>query len=94
MVCVSESTPLHDVLRIIKESGYSRIPIYHREPDTISGIIYAKDLIPYSLGMVPFKGLKAIARPVSFVPEQMKASVLLSDMIKKKHPVYSFSSVG
>jgi len=36
-----------EVVRIVIESGYSRLPVYENSLDTIKGILYARDLLPY-----------------------------------------------
>jgi CBS domain containing-hemolysin-like protein len=38
-----------DLLRVIRESGCSRIPVYRGEPDDIVGILYVRDLIGHPL---------------------------------------------
>ena len=36
-----------NVIKIILDSGFSRIPVYDTSQDTIRGILYSKDLLPY-----------------------------------------------
>ncbi|MDE7343408.1 MAG: CNNM domain-containing protein, partial [Muribaculaceae bacterium] len=36
-----------NVIKVILESGFSRIPVYDTSQDTIRGILYSKDLLPY-----------------------------------------------
>ena len=47
MVSIPKEISLNDLVKTIKESGHSRIPIYQDDLDTIIGILYAKDLLPY-----------------------------------------------
>lgn len=43
---LEENTPLtKKVLLKIQSQGHSRIPVYHRVPDKIVGILYSKDLV-------------------------------------------------
>jgi len=84
MVCVSEQAGLNDILAVIKDTGYSRIPIYQHDLDNISGIVFAKDLIPYVLSQKTFYGLETLLRPATFIPEQKKASALFQEMTKLK----------
>ena len=47
LTAIDESLPFTQVQKIIIDSGYSRIPVYNDTPDTITGILYIKDLLPY-----------------------------------------------
>ena len=38
---------LSSLIKIIVETGYSRLPVYEGSQDNIKGIIYIKDLLPY-----------------------------------------------
>ncbi|MEZ4907066.1 MAG: hypothetical protein R2771_05370 [Saprospiraceae bacterium] len=37
-----------EVLKIVKESGFSRIPVYTEDFDNIIGILFAKNLISHT----------------------------------------------
>jgi len=45
MVSAEESTSIPELIRIITEEGYTRIPIYRENLDHIVGILHAKDLL-------------------------------------------------
>ena len=47
IVAVPKSMSVADVLAVIRESGFSRIPVYEGEIDNIVGIVLAKDLIDF-----------------------------------------------
>ena len=42
---LSASTPMGRVLSMVKQSQYSRIPVYQGAKERIKGVVYAKDLI-------------------------------------------------
>ncbi|HEY4643904.1 MAG TPA: CNNM domain-containing protein, partial [Bacteroidota bacterium] len=71
IVAVEVSTSIPDVMKLIREKGYSRIPAYQGNPDDIQGIVYAKDLLPYLRARKKsFEGsLAQLLRPTLFVPE-------------------------
>ena len=48
VISLDIKTSFSDVLKVIIESGYSRIPVYNESFDKISGILYIKDLLPHS----------------------------------------------
>ena len=45
IIAVEFKTNFKDLLGIIRESGYSRIPVYDSDFDNVTGILYAKDLL-------------------------------------------------
>lgn len=45
IVSVSTSTDYQQLLEIIRESGYSRIPVYENDLDSVTGLLHVKDLI-------------------------------------------------
>lgn len=71
-----------EIIELISESGYSRIPVYANDIDTIVGILYAKDLIPY-LDQKEFLWTQMLRKPY-FVPENKKLDDLLNDFKEKK----------
>lgn len=80
LVGVTIEASIGDVLKVITESGYSRIPLYRDSFDTIVGVIYAKDLLAYlRTDSVPTK-LQDVCRPAYFVPETKRADELLADL--------------
>jgi len=72
----------HIIPRII-ESGFSRIPVYSGSFDNVKGILYAKDVLPYTNNPDSFKW-QALMRPPYFVPETKKINDLLKEFQMKK----------
>lgn len=72
-----------EVMRIIRESGYSRIPVYKDTFDNITGLLYIKDLLRYS-GQDDTFAWQSLLRPVFFVPESKRISDLLTEFQQKK----------
>jgi CBS domain containing-hemolysin-like protein len=79
----TESTP-DDVVKLIIERGFSRIPLYEKNADTIVGIIYAKDLFRYLAENEIPADLRTVARPAFFVPESKRVDDLLTEMRKRR----------
>ncbi|MBD0830993.1 gliding motility-associated protein GldE [Aestuariibaculum sediminum] len=71
-----------DVLSEIIENGYSRIPVYQENIDTIKGILYVKDLLPY-IDRKQFDWTSLIREPF-FVPENKKLDDLMTEFQDKK----------
>ncbi len=74
-----------DVMKVVLESGYSRMPAYENTQDDIKGILYSRDLLPY-IGKPEAKDLdwKTLLRPAYFVPESRMIDDLLEDFRKLK----------
>jgi len=88
MVCIEDDKNLLDLIELIKDEQFSRIPVYHETVDNIVGICYAKDVLSV-IDNMNFKDLdkakvREIMRDVFFVPETMKISSLLKDFKKRK----------
>lgn len=83
VVAIDSDTDFKTLLNTVKSSGYSRIPTYKDDIDKITGVIYAKDLLPYLDEDDNFEWQKII-KPAMFVPESKKIDDLLED-IQTKH---------
>lgn len=71
-----------NVLKEITENGYSRIPVYNESVDTITGILYVKDLLPH-LEKKEFDWASLVREPY-FIPENKKLDDLLAEFKEKK----------
>jgi CBS domain containing-hemolysin-like protein len=71
------------IISLIISSGYSRIPVYSNSFDTVKGILYAKDVLPYTANPPGFKW-QSLLRPPYFVPETKKINDLLKEFQSKK----------
>lgn len=72
-----------EVLRLINESGYSRIPVYSETFDNIRGILYIKDLLAHLPKGNTFRW-QSLLRPPFYVPESKKIDELLEEFQKNK----------
>ena len=73
----------HHAINSIKKSGFSRIPIYNDEKDSIVGILYAKDLLS-SNSSNGQSTLEGILRPPYFIPKTKRAFDLLREFQQKR----------
>jgi gliding motility-associated protein GldE len=71
------------IVPVLISSGFSRIPVYSGSFDTVKGILYAKDVLPYTNNPCNFKW-QALLRPPYFVPETKKINDLLKEFQTKK----------
>ena len=80
---VSDST-IDDVIKMVMDRGYSRIPIYEENIDNIVGVVYAKDLLRYGVRENDARTITEIARQPYFTPESKHVGELLSEMRERK----------
>lgn len=85
MCAVEDTDSLEEVVSISIEYGYSRIPVFHEDPDNIIGIIYIKDLLKYVSGSLP-KDIKPtdVMRQAYYVPFSKSCGQLFSEMTEKR----------
>jgi putative hemolysin len=83
MVTIDFKSNFHEVLEMVRSSGYSRIPVYSGTLDQVRGILYIKDLLPHISKGVSFKWQQLI-RPPFFIPETKKIDDLLEEFQKSK----------
>jgi putative hemolysin len=72
-----------ELLTIIIDSGYSRIPAYEDSFDNVKGILYIKDLLPHLSREEDFNW-KSLLRDALFIPENKKINDLLQEFQEKK----------
>ena len=83
IVALDEKTGFTELLKKAVECGFSRIPIYRSNIDTITGVLYIKDLLAHSDKDDTFNW-KYLQHRAFFVPESKKINDLLEDFQKKK----------
>jgi CBS domain containing-hemolysin-like protein len=79
------ASPMSELIKIVIESGFTRIPIYKENPDQVIGVIHAKDLLRLcaSQNLEP-DNLSDYLRPVYFIGEHKLIVDLLREFQKRK----------
>jgi putative hemolysin len=81
MTALEDTSTLSEVLDVMRDTGFSRIPIYHEDVDRIVGIAHIKDLIgPMVDDGASGKPISRYMRTPSFVPDTKDIIPLLSEM--------------
>jgi len=79
IVAIEASTPAEEMAALVNDSGYSRIPVYRDDLDSIVGVVYGKDVLAQLR-----TGGKATAAEIMkealFVPETATLDETLRDM--------------
>lgn len=83
LIDLNSAWDIKEVLKVVTESGYSRLPVYQEQRDRIIGVLHTKDLLPF-LGSDSSTDWQHLIRPAMFVSETMKIDDLLGDFRAKK----------
>lgn len=78
MAVVSRDDPPQELLRIVRESGHSRLPVIGDSRDEVVGILHAKDLLAYAGDVAGFNLRDVLRQPV-FIPESKRLDALLKE---------------
>lgn len=82
-VAVNEELSYAELMKIILNSGYSRIPVFKDTFDNVTGILFVKDLLAHLNAPEDFNWKNIIRQPF-FVPENKKIDDLLKEFQEKK----------
>ena len=83
VVSIEKKTPFNEVIKVILDSGNSRIPVYDDSFDKIIGVLYIKDIIPHINKKNNFDWIPLLRTPF-FIPENKKLDDLLKEFQEKK----------
>ena len=75
-----DTETVSDVLATMRQTGFSRIPVFHEDPDNIAGIAHIKDLIEPALAGAGAEPIAKHLRDAAFVPDTKDILPLLSEM--------------
>ena len=82
IVAVEDSASMEEIAAVFAESGYSRLPVYHKDVDDIVGVIHEKDF-----HAARYRGQTDIAgciTPVHYTTANAELGLLLRTLQKKK----------
>ncbi len=77
---VEDTANVGEVVDRMRGTGFSRIPVYHDDPDNIVGIAMVKDLLAALIDNKKDKSIVTYMREPVFVPETKDILPLLSEM--------------
>lgn len=73
-----------EVMSIVLEKGYSRLPAFGDSQDDIRGILYSRDLLPYIGKNNPDFKWQTLLREAYYVPESRMLDDLLEDFRRRR----------
>jgi CBS domain containing-hemolysin-like protein len=84
IVALSVDASLDDIVQTLVAEGHSRIPVYDGSIDNIVGLLYAKDLLPFLVGVDRPPSIRGLVRTPLFVPESMLVDDLLHSLQRRR----------
>ena len=79
VIAIDFSTSFPELMQIVRQEGYSRLPVYKDDFDHITGLLYVKDLIGFMDEADDFEWQSLIQTNVLYVPEAKK----IDDMLRE-----------
>ena len=73
-----------EVMTIVIDKGYSRLPAFGDSQDDIRGVLYARDLLPYVGKANPDFKWQSLLREAYYVPESRMIDDLLEDFRRRR----------
>ncbi|MFN2455467.1 MAG: hemolysin family protein [Pyrinomonadaceae bacterium] len=72
---------LEETKRAFRALGYSRLPVYRKHIDEVTGVIFRRDLEPYLENPAPAEfNLERLLRPPMFIPATVRLGAALKQM--------------
>ncbi|MFZ2957332.1 MAG: hemolysin family protein [Candidatus Ozemobacteraceae bacterium] len=86
IIAIPQNMALEPLLKLIRDDGHSRFPVFDGSLDRVTGVLYVKDIL------VRYEELKCVSnfeiikllRPVYVIPETKKLDDLLKEFQKRK----------
>lgn len=84
IVALDDSIGFDELMKTVRGSGYSRLPVYKEELDQIVGVLYVKDLLACLDKTNKFEWQRLVRKDVLYIPESKKIRELLKDFQEKR----------
>lgn len=77
LIAIEASTPDTEIVRRVRESPYSRLPVYSETIDNLLGTVSTRDIVASYVTTGSIPPLAQLTRPIAFVPENLTADRLV-----------------
>ena len=84
IVGIDIDAPLSDVISIVTQSPYSRLPVYRGSIDNITGMLHTKDLVKWRVSGESDATLAALVRPIATVHESVAVDKVLRELRERR----------
>jgi len=78
MVAVDIDASPENIVRVLTEHNYTRVPVYERSPDNIVGILHTRDFVTAVARSRTVPSVRSLIRPIVSVAETASAGQLLN----------------
>ncbi|MEK7864298.1 MAG: hemolysin family protein, partial [Nitrospirota bacterium] len=89
IVSIPDDSTVGDALKLVLEEGYSRYPVIKENIDSVTGILYVKDIVKQmAQGKIEnYTPITEIVREAYYIPENKMVTELLDEMQKNKFQI-------
>jgi CBS domain containing-hemolysin-like protein len=84
LVTIEADATLDDLRTVLRDQGYSRLPVYKESLDNILGFVFVKDLIQLPCDTDGSRPVTTVMRPAHFVPETKPVPSLLREFQREQ----------
>jgi len=86
---IPDDSTVGDALKLVLEEGYSRYPVVKENIDSVTGILYVKDIVKQmAQGKIEnYTPITEIVREAYYIPENKMVTELLDEMQKNKFQI-------
>ena len=78
IVAIAAAAPVSELRRLMRDSKYSRVPVYGKDLDDILGVVEVRDLLDFE--GAPDAPVSGLVRPAHLVPDTKRIPELLREM--------------
>ena len=79
IVAASIDEPINSIIEKMTVGGYSKIPIYNSDLDSILGILFARDILALETDKIDKKTINNLIRQPIYIPESQNLETLLKE---------------
>jgi putative hemolysin len=84
ITAVEADVDVDELIRVVTESGHSRIPVFDDDRDNVIGIIHVKDVLKGITEETKPSSVRDLMRTAYFIPENKPVQDLLAEMQRSK----------
>jgi len=84
IAAIDVDTPLKEVISVVAQSPYSRLPVYRDSIDNVVGIVHTKDLVRWLVNNGSAANVASLMRPVTSVHESVTADPVLRHLRERR----------
>ena len=77
-----------ELLELLRENSFSRVPVFETSLDHVTGIVFARDLLQVPDSDAAHRTVAEVQRPAAFVPETKNVAELLREMQREKQHMH------